>query len=180
MKFTETTLQGAYLIEPQLIEDSRGFFTRTYCEQEFRDHGLVDKFPQSNMSYNYSKATLRGMHYQNAPHREVKVVQCTMGAIWDAIVDLRPESPTYCQAEGFYLYADKGTMLYVPEGFAHGYLTLANNSRVFYQVSYPYTKNAERGVMWNDPAFDIKWPGYPSIISERDIAHPPYEKVTNE
>ncbi len=174
MLFVETTLKGAFTIDLQRIEDSRGFFARAFCKREFEHHGLNPTVTQCNVSFNSHKATLRGMHYQAEPVREVKLIRCTAGAIFDAIVDLRAGSPTYRQWTGVELSARNRRLLYVPEGFAHGYLTLTENTEVFYQVSEFYSPGYERGIRWNDPAFRIQWPIEPLIISPRDASHPDF------
>jgi dTDP-4-dehydrorhamnose 3,5-epimerase len=172
MKFTKTSLRDAVVIDLQKLGDARGFFARTFCAAEFGAAGLVTEFVQANHSHNVLAGTLRGMHFQRAPHAEVKVVRCVQGAIHDVIIDLRPESPTYRRWEGFDLDAESGRMLYVPEGFAHGFQTLEDETHVSYQVSHPYTPVAEGGVRFNDPAFGIKWPLPVSVISDKDAAWP--------
>ena len=174
MLFLETKLKGAFTIDLQRIEDSRGFFARAFCKREFERRGLNPAVVQCNVSFNPQKGTLRGMHYQQEPFREVKVVRCIAGAIFDAIVDLRPDSSTYRQWTGVELSAQNGRSLYVPEGFAHGYLTLTENTEVFYQVSEFYSPGYERSIRWNDPAFRIQWPIEPLIISPRDASHPDF------
>jgi dTDP-4-dehydrorhamnose 3,5-epimerase len=171
MIFTETKLKGAYIIDVKRIEDERGFFGRSYCKNEFEEFGLNTNAVQANVSYNKNKATLRGMHMQLAPYGETKLVRCTRGAIYDVIVDLRENSQTFKQWIGVELTADSYRMLYVPEGFAHGFITLENNTDVTYQVTQVYTPGAERGFRWDDPAFNIQWPITPLIISEKDKAH---------
>lgn len=158
MRFIETKLKGAYIIEPEPIEDERGFFARTYCAREFEAHGLNPRFVQCNISYNKKKGTLRGMHYQAAPYAEAKLVRCTRGAIYDVIIDFRPESPTYKAWVTVELTADNHLMLYVPESFAHGFQTLADDTEVFYQMSEYYHPESARGARWDDPAFGIVWP----------------------
>jgi len=172
MKFSKTSLQDAVLIDLDKREDERGFFARTFCAEEFANAGLVTSFPQANHSFNRKAGTLRGMHYQKAPHGEVKVVRCVAGAIHDVIIDLRPESPSYLQWEGFELTAANGRMLYVPSGFAHGFQTLTDAAEVTYMVSHPYTPGAEGGLRFDDPAFAITWPRPVSTISEKDAAWP--------
>ncbi len=172
MIFTETKLAGAYVVEPELLIDERGFFARTWSAEDFSAHGLEPKFVQCNTSLNKQKGTLRGMHYQIAPHEEAKLVRCTAGAIYDVIVDLRPDSPTRGQWVGVELTAQNRLMIYVPPGFAHGFQTLVDNSEVFYQVSAYYHPESARGVRWDDPAFGIRWPLESSVISERDRSHP--------
>jgi dTDP-4-dehydrorhamnose 3,5-epimerase len=174
MKFAETEFNGAFIIRPEQIVDSRGFFARVFCQREFEAHGLNPNLVQCNISFNREKGTLRGMHYQIAPHREAKLVRCTSGAIFDVIVDLRSDSPTCRKWLGVELSTENRTMLYVPEGFAHGYLTLTDNTEVFYQVSELYVPTFERGVRWNDPAFGIRWPEQPRVISDKDGRHPDF------
>ena len=158
MRFTETRLKGAFIIEPERLEDERGFFARTFCQKEFGAHGLNSKIVQCNVSYNKHKGTLRGMHYQAPPMAEAKLVSCTRGAIYDVIIDLQPESPTYCQWFAEELNAENSKMIYIPEGFAHGFQTLEDETEVFYQMSEFYSPEHARGVRWDDPAFGIKWP----------------------
>jgi len=168
MLFTETKLKGAYLIEPQRLEDERGFFARTFCEREFADRGLCSRFVQCNVSFNRKKGTLRGLHYQVAPHAEAKLVRCTMGAICDVILDLRPPSATFKQWVAVELTADNRKMLYVPEGFAHGFQTLADETEVFYQMSEFHDPGCARGVRWDDPVFGIDWALPVTAVSARD------------
>lgn len=172
MNFIETKLKGAYIIEPKMISDERGFFTRSFCKQIWEQHGLKADILQANVSQNNLKGTLRGLHMQVAPYAETKLVRCTRGAIYDVIVDLRPESETYRQWIGVELTDRNYRMLYVPEGFAHSYLTLTDDSEVTYNVTQMYTPGAERGYRWDDPAFGIEWPITPVVISEKDLAHP--------
>lgn len=176
MKFTETKLPGAFIIELEQRVDPRGFFARTFCAREFEDHGLKPAVVQCNMSFNHHKATMRGMHYQVAPAPEAKLVRCTRGAVYDVIVDMRPESPTYLQHIGLELTADNRTALYVPEMFAHGYLTLVDGAEVFYQVSEFYTPGTERGLRYNDPALKLEWPIPVEVISEKDAAWALFEE----
>ncbi len=169
MIFTETKLKGAYIIELEPIEDERGFFARSFCQREFKKHGLEFHVIQCNMSYNKKKGTIRGMHHQLAPYGEIKLVQCIRGAIFDVVIDLRPESPTYKQWVAVGLTAKNCVMLYVPRGFAHGYLSLKNNSTVFYQVSEFYHPECERTIRWDDPEFGIRWPEMNKyIVSQKD------------
>jgi dTDP-4-dehydrorhamnose 3,5-epimerase len=168
MRFKKTNLEGAYLIAINKMEDERGFFARTWCQREFEEQGLNPRLVQCNLSYNKSKGTLRGMHYQAAPDQEAKLVSCTRGAIYDVIIDLRPESPTYKNFLGVVLSAAEHNLLYVPEGFAHGFLTLEDETTVFYQMSEFYAPGSARGVRWNDPVFGIQWPEAVQVISERD------------
>lgn len=172
MIFREVKLPGAYIIEPELIEDERGFFARTWGQEDFAARGLNPQIVQCNSSLNKRTGTLRGMHYQVSPHEEAKLVRCTAGAIYDVIVDLRPDSPTRGQWLGVELTARNRLMMYVPEGFAHGFQTLEDNSEVFYQVSAYFHPESARGVRWDDPAFGIEWPLAISVISERDRSHP--------
>lgn len=170
MIFTETRLKGSYIIEPEKREDERGFFARSWCQREFEQHGLVPCVVQANISYNRKQGTLRGMHYQMAPHAETKLVRCTRGALYDVIVDVRPDSPTYKQWIGVELTADNYKMLYVPEGFAHGFVTLADETEATYQVTQFYTPGAERGLRYNDPTFAIEWPVEVAVISGKDAS----------
>ena len=172
MRFTETKVAGAFLIEPEPIADERGFFARTWCRSEFADHGLNPELAQANISFNHRKGTLRGLHYQQAPRAEAKLVRATRGAIWDLALDLRRDSPSYLAWFGAELTADNRSMLYVPEGCAHGFLTLADATEVAYQMSAPYAPAAARGVRWDDPAFGIEWPGEVVVINERDASYP--------
>jgi dTDP-4-dehydrorhamnose 3,5-epimerase len=168
MLFTALPLRGAFLMEPERREDERGFFARSYCREEFLAHGLNPALVQCNISFNVQRGTLRGMHYQKAPFEEAKVVRCTMGALFDVIVDLRPASVTFRKWHGVELTAENRWSLYVPEGFAHGFLTLADETEVLYQMSTFYEPSAAAGVRWNDPALSIVWPGEVAVISERD------------
>ena len=168
MIFTPTKLDGVWLIEPERIEDERGFFARTWCCREFEERGLNPRLVQCNVSFNRRKGTLRGMHWQRSPHGECKVVRCTQGAIFDVVVDLRPQSPTYCQWVGTELSAENHSAFYIPEGCAHGFQTLTEKSEVFYQMSEFYAVDAAAGVRWNDAAFGIEWPLPVSMISGRD------------
>jgi len=169
MKFIETELSGAYVIEIEKREDERGFFARAYCEHEFKDNGLNTKYVQSNISYNDKLGTLRGMHLQKAPHGEIKLVRCIKGAIYDVILDLRKTSATFKQWRAFELTQENHQTLYIPDGFAHGFITLEDNVEVFYQHSTFYAPNADASVRWDDPAFDIKWPEMEKIIiSDKD------------
>lgn len=169
MIFKETKLKGAYVIELDPLEDERGFFARSFCQKEFEEHGLNPCIAQCNISYNKKKGTLRGMHYQVALHQEVKLVSCIRGAIYDVIIDLRQNSSTYCQWFAVKLSVEDYKMLYVPEGFAHGFQTLEDNTVVFYQMSEFYRPECARGVRWDDPVFGIPWPNvHHRIISETD------------
>jgi len=166
--FRPTKLEGAFLIEPERKHDERGHFARTFCEREFAEHGLHSRFVQCNLSFNRRKGTLRGMHFQAAPHEEAKLVSCTRGAIYDVIIDLRAGSPTYRQHIGETLSAYNGKMLHIPEGFAHGFQTLEDDTEVFYQMSQFYHPESARGVRWDDPAFQIDWPPAERTIIARD------------
>lgn len=172
LKFTPSSIVGAYLIEPERLEDERGFFARTFCQREFGEHGLIVRMAQSSISYNAKKYTLRGMHYQAAPQGETRLVRCTRGAIMDVLVDLRKESPTYREWLAVELTAENHRMVYIPEGIAHGFQTLVGETEVFYQISEFFDPASMRGVRWNDPALGIKWPRTPSVISERDANFP--------
>jgi len=174
MKFTPTRLRGAYVVEIEPLADERGFFARSWCEREFAEHGLSGELVQCNISYNRAKGTLRGMHYQAAPHEEVKLVRCTQGAIYDVLVDLRPDSPTYRSWIAYELTAANRRMLYVPAGLAHGFQTLKDDSEVFYQMSVFYHPPSARGVRWNDPAFGIEWPIAAPVLSPKDAAYPDF------
>lgn len=175
MKFHETELRGAYVIELDKREDSRGFFARIWCEKEFADHGLVPRVVQANTSLNHKAGTLRGMHYQAAPFQETKLIRCTRGAIYDVILDLRPDSATYTRWIGVELTAANYRMLYVPADFAHGFITLEDDSEVNYLVSEPYQPDAERGLRWNDPQFAIQWPRTVEVISDKDATWSDYK-----
>lgn len=175
MIFTETKLKGAFIIEPEKLTDERGFFARSWCQREFEEHGLNPRLRQCNISYNISKGTLRGMHYQISPCEEAKLIRCTMGAIFDVMIDLRPESPTFKKYFGDFLTAENRKMFYIPERFAHGSLTLQENTEVQYQMSGIFSPDHARGVRWNDAAFGIQWPGEVLIISERDRGYPDFK-----
>jgi len=174
MIFTETPLAGAFVIALEPREDERGFFARAFCQNELAEHGLPNEIVQANLSFNHKRGTLRGMHMQVPPHGEDKMVRCIAGAIWDAIVDLRPGSPTYLKWFGVELSAANRLMLYVPKGFAHGYQSLTDGSEVLYMVTQFYTPGAERGLRWNDPAFGIPWPVSDPILSPKDAAAPDF------
>jgi dTDP-4-dehydrorhamnose 3,5-epimerase len=175
MIFTAIPLGGAYLIELEKIPDDRGFFARTFCRREFEQLGIINvSLEQCSVSFNRKLGTLRGMHYQIAPHQEAKLVRCTAGAIHDVIIDLRGGSPTFRRWSSVELTADNHRMLYVPEGFAHGFITLRDNTEVFYEVSEFHTPGSERGIRWDDPGFAIRWPIEPAVMSERDRRHPDF------
>jgi dTDP-4-dehydrorhamnose 3,5-epimerase len=173
--FEETRLPGVFEILLEQHTDERGFFARSWCQKEFEAHGLNPRLVQCNISFNARKGTLRGMHYQAAPHAEAKLVRCTRGAIYDVVVDLRPGSPTYRNWIAAELSATNRRMLYIPEGCGHGFLTLEDETEVFYQMSEFYHAESARGVRWNDPAFRIDWPERIEVISERDGAYPDFD-----
>jgi dTDP-4-dehydrorhamnose 3,5-epimerase len=176
MRFKETELSGAWLIEPERIEDARGFFERSWCAEEFAAHGLDRRFVQCNTSYNRSKGTLRGMHYQAEPHAEAKLVRVTRGAVYDVAVDLRPNSPTFKRWIAVELSLENRKLLFLPQGLAHGFQTLVDDTEIFYQMSAPYHPESARGVRWNDSAFAITWPAAERrIISERDRSFPDFQ-----
>jgi dTDP-4-dehydrorhamnose 3,5-epimerase len=174
MIFKETTLKDAFVIELQKREDERGFFARTFCRDEFAAHGLNTVYPQCNMSLSKDKFTLRGFHYQIDGAEEAKVVRCIRGALLDVIIDVRKGSPSYGQHLAVELTADNYVALYVPEGFAHSFITLEENTEAFYMVSAMYTPGKERGIRWNDPAFGVRWPIDQPIVSEKDANWPDY------
>lgn len=178
MLFTETSLKGAFIIDLEQRQDSRGLFARTFCAQEFSAHGLKPTIAQCNLAFNYKKGTLRGMHYQVPPATEVKLVRCTNGAIYDVIIDMRPESPTYLSHIGVELTAENRRTLYVPEMFAHGYQTLTDSAEVAYQMSEFYAPDYQYGLRYDDPAFGIKWPLPVSEISDKDTCWPIFESAS--
>lgn len=175
MKFLPTPLAGAYIIELEPQQDERGSFTRTFCREEFVRRGLRFEFAQCSVSLNHRRGTLRGMHYQIKPHQEAKLIRCTRGRMHDVIVDLRTGSPSLKQWLAVELSADNGRMIYVPEGFAHGFLTLADDTEVFYQISEVHHPESARGLRWNDPAFGIAWPEPVQVISDRDRDYPDFQ-----
>ena len=174
MIFIETKLKGAFVIELERMHDDRGFFARSWCQKEFLAQGLNPRLVQCSVSFSKKKGTLRGMHYQADPYGETKLVRCTRGAIYDAIADLRPDSPTYKQHFTTVLTAQDYKMLYIPAGFAHGFLTLEDNTEVFYQMSEFYQAEFARGFRWNDPTFNIQWPEEVQVISSRDRQYPDF------
>jgi len=180
MIFRETKLPGAFVIEQERHEDERGFFARTFCREEFTERGMNPHVAQCNVSFNKRRGTLRGMHYQVQPLAEAKLVRCTSGAIFDVIIDLRDSSATFCQHIAIELCARSGNMLYIPEGFAHGFQTLEDNTEVFYQMSQPYAAECARGVRWNDPSFAVEWPSADRIILERDRNYPDFVARSGE
>jgi len=174
VNFVPTPLHGAWVIEPERIADPRGFFARSFSDEEFDSRGLNPRVVQANISYNARRGTLRGMHYQRPPMAEAKLIRCTRGAIWDAIIDLRRGSATFGRHFGVRLDASNRSMLYVPEGCAHGFLTLEDDTEVAYQMSQRYSPEHGAGVRWNDPAFGIAWPGEVSVIADRDRDYPDF------
>lgn len=175
MDFIETELKGAYIVKLTPIEDERGFFARSFCKREFEKHKLEFSVTQCNISYNKKKGILRGMHYQKKPYEEAKLISCIKGAIYDVIIDMRCDSPTYCKWISVELTAKDYEMLYIPGGFAHGFQTLENNTTVFYHMSEFYHPESEMGIRWDDPIFAIKWPrAKKRFISTKDRSYPDY------
>lgn len=168
MLFEETKLSGVWIVTPQPLRDERGFFSRIVCGDEFAEHGLYNSWAQQNIAYNYKRGTLRGMHYQKGKAAEIKVVRCTRGGIFDVAVDMRNYSSTYLQWMGVELTADNHKMFYIPEGFAHGYITLTDDTEISYLVSAPYTPGQEAGIRYDDPQVAVQWPIEPQIISDKD------------
>ena len=177
MRFLPTQFEDAKIVELDRLEDPRGYFARTWCQREFADLGMNPHLVQTNVSFNWQRATLRGMHYQLAPHAEAKLVRCTRGAIYDVIVDLRRDSDTYGRWEGFELSDQNLRSLYVPEGFAHGFLTLVDNTEIHYQMSEFFEPESARGFHWNDPSIAIQWPLEVQVISPRDENFPSLDKA---
>jgi len=175
MIFTETKLKGLFIIDVEAISDERGFFARTFCQKEFAQRGLISEFVQCSISHNKAKGTLRGMHYQARPHEEVKIVSCIRGAIFDVSIDLRPDSYSYKQWVGVELTAENNRSLYIPEGCAHGFLTLRDDAEVYYQISTFFHPNSAKGLKWDDPAFGIEWLETPIVVSEKDDSFEPFE-----
>ncbi len=175
MKFIPTKLAGAYIVELEPIRDDRGFFGRSFCQQEFAEHGLNPQLVQCNISFNNQQGIIRGMHYQATPHAEAKLVRCTQGSIYDVIIDLRPNSATFKQWVSVELTAENRRSLYIPEGFAHGFQTLTIATEVFYQMSEFYHPESAKGVRWNDPAFAIDWVLEPVMMSEKDQSYPDFQ-----
>ncbi len=180
MIFTETNVNGVYVIELEKIGDERGFFARAWCEHEFGQHGLNTNIVQCNSSFCKSKGTLRGLHYQRKPHEEVKVIRCFRGAIFDVALDIRETSPTFRQWTAVELTEQNRKMLYVPEGCAHGYISLTDNTEIYYLVSEFYHPESEGGVRWDDPAFGIDWPVRPTVLSDKDRNHPYWDIETQQ
>ncbi len=175
MIFHELEIPGAYLLEPERMEDRRGFFARTYCRHELEDRGLDPTIVQCNISVNRERGTVRGMHWQAAPHEEIKLVRCTKGAIHDVVLDLRPDSPMYKKHYAVELDDDSRMSIYIPAGCAHGFQSLVDDAEVFYQMSEFYYPESARGVRWNDPAFSITWPLEVTAISDKDLQFPDFE-----
>ncbi|HJQ36087.1 MAG TPA: dTDP-4-dehydrorhamnose 3,5-epimerase [Thermoanaerobaculia bacterium] len=172
MKILDTVLPPAFLIEPERAEDERGFFARIFDHELLAGRLEAERFVQHSVSFNERRGTLRGIHYQAAPHEEAKLVRCTAGAVWDVVVDLRPQSPHYLRSAGFELTAANARTLYVPKGFGHGFLTLTDAAELFYQISESYHPELARGIRWNDPALNIAWPFPPAIVWQRDASFP--------
>jgi len=177
MQFFDTSLPGVHLIELEKIRDDRGYFARTWCKEEFEAHGLNPAMLQMNLGFSYRKGTVRGMHFQLPPYGEAKLVRCNRGSLYDVIVDLRPDSPTYCEWFGMKLTAENGSMLYVPPGCAHGYQTLDDNTELQYLTSQVYQRDYARGVRFDDPVFNIQWPTDVTVVSEADRNWPNYAVV---
>ena len=175
MIFTETPLKGAYIIELERIEDERGFFARSWCAREFAEHGLNPNLVQCNVSFNKKKGTLRGMHYQAAPHEEAKMLRCTKGSLYDVIVDLRKDSPTFKQWFSVDLTAENSKQLYIPEGFAHGFQTLEDGTEIFYHMSELYYPQSALGMRYDDPVFGIEWPLTHPILSSKDAVYEDFD-----
>lgn len=175
MHFVKTPLEGAYVVELDMKSDDRGFFSRFYCTKEFAAMGLENNFIQVNNSLSHHQGTLRGMHYQLPPKGEAKLVRCVQGSLYDVILDVRPDSPTFGQSFGCELSARNRRMMYVPKGFAHGFLTLEDETEALYLVSEFYSPEHERGIRWNDPAFNIAWPKAVIVISDKDKGHPDFK-----
>lgn len=177
MKLAAAPLEGAWVVESERLEDARGFFARTFCAETFRRHGLNPAVDQCSVSYNRERGTLRGMHFQALPHAEAKLVRCTHGAVFDVIVDVRAASATRGRWFGLELSARNRRMLYVPEGFAHGFLTLEPDSELHYQISVPYQAASQRGFRWDDPGVGIQWPAQPRVVSDRDCTLPAFSAL---
>lgn len=176
MIFKETEFQGVYLIELEKNSDERGFFARSFCKKEFQRYGIDFNIAQSNISFNKNKGILRGMHYQIPPHEEAKLVSCTKGAIYDVIIDLRLDSPTYCKWIAIELSAQNYVSFYIPKGFAHGFQALSDDTVVLYQMSEFYHPESARGIRWDDPLFSIEWPSNNQVISAKDKTYPLFNK----
>jgi dTDP-4-dehydrorhamnose 3,5-epimerase len=176
MTFHPTPLSGVWMIESEIIPDERGFFARTWCDREFSRRGLDTTVAQCSVSYNRRKGTLRGLHFQAAPHAEAKLVRCVRGSLFDVVVDLRRTSPTYRQWWGAQLDQNNRRMLYIPESLAHGFLTLEDDTEIHYQISARYHAEAARGIRWNDPAIGVEWPAEPVVMSQRDRQYPDFDE----
>lgn len=168
MQFVPLAIDGAWSIQPERLEDERGWFARVFCESLFAEHKLETQYPQHSLSFSREKGTLRGLHYQNEPHSETKLVTCLQGIIWDVLVDLRPQSKTYMRWTGVELSAENGVQLYIPEGCAHGFQTLTDNVLMRYMISSPYVPESADGLRYDDPALSIPWPDRPTVISQKD------------
>jgi dTDP-4-dehydrorhamnose 3,5-epimerase len=174
MKFNSTDIDGLYYVDIDRLKDERGFFGRAFCRQEFDEIGLDSEVCQANISYNQRAGTLRGMHYQKPPYQESKFIRCIRGSIYDVVIDLRKNSPTYCHSFGIELNDENRTALFVPKDFAHGFVTLTDDTEVIYMVSQSYVPNAEEGIRWDDPVFAIDWPINPSLVSSKDAQWPDF------
>jgi len=180
MKFIESPLNGAFVIEPEKKGDQRGFFSRLFCSDLFREHGIESQFVQVNHSKSHIKGTLRGLHYQLPPKEEDKIVRCIHGAIFDVIVDLRPGSETFGEPFTAHLSQENGLMMVVPKGFAHGFYSLEPDTEIIYWVSESYAPKLERGIRWDDPFLNIKWPGQPKVISDKDAGHENFDPMMHK
>jgi dTDP-4-dehydrorhamnose 3,5-epimerase len=178
MVYTPSRVAGAWVIDITAIQDARGFFAMTFLPDELRERGMNPALAQCNLAFNHVRGTLRGMHFQKAPHAQAKIVRATRGALLDVIIDLREDSPTYRQWDAVELTAENRRMLYMPEGIAHGYLTLTDDTEAYYHASSPWVRSAESGVRWDDPAFKIEWPFAPTVISEKDQGWPVFRPVS--
>jgi len=176
MRFERTPIEGVYVIHLEKRGDERGFFARVFCREEFAKQGLVTGFVQVNNSLSAESGTLRGMHYQLGDYAETKVVRCIGGSLYDQVLDVRPESKTFGESFGLELSAENRTMLYIPKGFAHGFLTLTDDAEILYVVDAFYSPDYERGIRWNDPRFGLEWPMEPRVVSERDRGHPDFDE----
>jgi dTDP-4-dehydrorhamnose 3,5-epimerase len=172
MEYTPSRISGAWIIDITPIHDARGFFAMTWLPDELRQRGMNAELAQCNLAYNHKRGTLRGMHFQHMPHAQAKMVRCTRGALLDVIIDVRVDSPTFKQWDAVELTADNRRMFYMPEGIAHGYITLADDTEAYYHASSPWVREAESGVRWDDPAFAIAWPFPPNVISDKDTSWP--------
>ena len=177
MIFSETSLNGLYIIDLLRLEDERGYFARSWCQREFAEHGLNSQLVQCNISFNRRRGTLRGMHYQTAPYEEAKLVRCTQGALYDVVIDLRPVSQTFKRWFAVELTSENQRALYIPEGFAHGFQTLIDNTEVFYHMSEFYHPESAKGIRWNDSEFGIEWPIDALVISEKDNSYPNWRSM---